>query len=468
MIIELESRILGLKRTELLQFGEEMKWISAEEIGEKGRLDLIRIIRTVFEEEIQKGDSEQLRSLLEKIQSVLDGKSTTQSEENTNAKEKNVEELKQLQTQFENLLVQQEELKNKITSMQSQTDTVESTTAKLPKQQDDQQDTYNLKTSMLRREFKIQGQIGEPGQKDKLAYQSLISQIEIGLGKGYTEEEVTNAVVRSIQAGLQLRSYLEGLAGLTLPRLRKILRFHFQEKSATELYQLLTNISQAQKESPQEFLIRALTIRQKIVFASKEADSKIKYDEQLVQGLFLHALETGLLDETIRAKMRPLLKNDQVADEELIEAMSTAMAAESERATKFNLTGRGKPTSKISKIEAGTPPKPVEAVGKFESEMLATMKTIQAELNTVQSEVASLRTKVDQKDLATPPRLPLNSPVGDQGKQEDYYRGNDYPMCKTCQDENRVRCPHCFKCGGRNHLARHCRSGNEKRLPKRD
>ncbi len=295
MIIELESRILGLKRTELLQFGEEMKWISAEEIGEKGRLDLIRIIRTVFEEEIQKGDSEQLRSLLEKIQSVLDGKSTTQSEENTNAKEKNVEELKQLQTQFENLLVQQEELKNKITPMQSQTDTVESTTAKPPKQQDDQQDTYNLKTSMLRREFKIQGQIGEPGQKDKLAYQSLISQIEIGLGKGYTEEEVTNAVVRSIQAGLQLRSYLEGLAGLTLPRLRKILRFHFQEKSATELYQLLTNISQAQRESPQEFLIRALTIRQKIVFTSKKGDSKIKYDEQLVQGLFLHALETGLL-----------------------------------------------------------------------------------------------------------------------------------------------------------------------------
>ena len=193
----------------------------------------------------------------------------------------------------------------------------------------------------------------------------------------------------------------------------------------------------------------------KIVFASKEADSKIKYDEQLLQGLFLHALEIGLLDETIRAKMRPLLKNDQVADEELIEVMSAAMAAESERATKFNLTRRGKPTSKISKIEVGTPPKPVEAVCKFESEMLATMKAIQAELNTVQSEVASLRTKVDQKDLAIPPRLPWNSPVGDQSKQEDYHRGNDYPMCKICQDVNRVRCPHCFNCGGRNHLARH-------------
>ncbi len=118
----IESRILWLKRTELLQFGEEMKWVSAEEIGEKGRLDLIKIIRTVFEEEIQKGDSKQLSWKPLGKNSVclffLGGDSTTQSEENTNAKEKNVEELKQLQTQFENLLVQQEELKNKITSMQ--------------------------------------------------------------------------------------------------------------------------------------------------------------------------------------------------------------------------------------------------------------------------------------------------------------------------------------------------------------
>ena len=54
------------------------------------------------------------------------------------------------------------------------------------------------------------------------------------------------------------------------------------------------------------------------MFASKESDTKIKYDEGLVQGLFLHALETGLADETIRGKMRPLLKNVSVADKELI------------------------------------------------------------------------------------------------------------------------------------------------------
>ena len=51
-----------------------------------------------------------------------------------------------------------------------------------------------------------------------------------------------------------------------------------------ELYQLLANISQIPKEDTQSFLIRALTIRRKIVFATQESDSKIKYGEELVQG----------------------------------------------------------------------------------------------------------------------------------------------------------------------------------------
>jgi hypothetical protein len=94
---------------------------------------------------------------------------------------------------------------------------------------------------------------------------------------------------------------------LTLARLRKILRFHFHEKNATELYQALTNIAQQPNEDSQAFLMRALTIRQKILFASKESGSEITYDSSLVHSLFLHALETGLKDETIRAKLRPLV-----------------------------------------------------------------------------------------------------------------------------------------------------------------
>lgn len=46
----------------------------------------------------------------------------------------------------------------------------------------------------LRWEFRIIGQIGEAGQKDKLSYTSLINQIEAGQRKGHGEAEIIEAV----------------------------------------------------------------------------------------------------------------------------------------------------------------------------------------------------------------------------------------------------------------------------------
>lgn len=65
-------------------------------------------------------------------------------------------------------------------------------------------------SSMWRKDFKIAGQIGEPGQKDKLTFSSLARQIESGLSRGYPEHDIIDAVIRTITQGLQLRSYLEG------------------------------------------------------------------------------------------------------------------------------------------------------------------------------------------------------------------------------------------------------------------
>ena len=99
------------------------------------------------------------------------------------------------------------------------------------------------------REFKISGQIGEPGQKDKLTFSSLAHQIEQGISKGFPEIEIVDALIRAIAPGLQLRSYLEGKTNLTLPTLRRILRSHYQEKGATELYKQLTSEVQSNKET---------------------------------------------------------------------------------------------------------------------------------------------------------------------------------------------------------------------------
>ena len=65
-----------------------------------------------------------------------------------------------------------------------------------------------------------------------------------------------------------------------------------------------------------------------ILFSSKESGATIEYTPDMAQGLFLHALETGLKNESIRTRVRPLLKQKTVSDEVLIEEMSKAVAIE--------------------------------------------------------------------------------------------------------------------------------------------
>lgn len=84
-----------------------------------------------------------------------------------------------------------------------------------------------------RKDFKISGQIGEPGQKDKLTFSSLARQIENSRNRGYPEIEIVDAVVRAIFPSLQLRSYLEGIPNLTLPTLRCIIPLSREECNRT-------------------------------------------------------------------------------------------------------------------------------------------------------------------------------------------------------------------------------------------
>jgi hypothetical protein len=71
--------------------------------------------------------------------------------------------------------------------------------------------------ALLRRDFKVSGQIGEPGQAEKLTYISLNHQIESGLKRKYTEDEIVDAVIRAISPHTSLRSYIETIQTLVLP-----------------------------------------------------------------------------------------------------------------------------------------------------------------------------------------------------------------------------------------------------------
>lgn len=153
-----------------------------------------------------------------------------------------------------------------------------------------------LTTSAPRRQFKINGQTGEPDQKDKISFSSLARQIQIGLTQGYVESEIVDGVIRAITPGLVLRTYLETYKDLTLDRLKRILRSHYGVKNTPELYQTLASVGPSQNESPQAFLMKALDLKQQILFSSSDEsdDTYLQYDSERIQRLFLRSVETGL------------------------------------------------------------------------------------------------------------------------------------------------------------------------------
>ena len=313
--------------------------------------------------------------------------------------------------------------------------------------------------SDFKREFKFICQIGEPGQKDKLSFVSLVRQIEGALKKGYKSVEVVDAVVRAINPGMRLRSYLEGLDDLTLARLRRILTSHYQEKSATELYRQLSILVQVPQESHQNFLIRALDTRQKILFASQELDTRLKYDPKLVQGMFLHAVDTGLQDEAIRNRLRPSLQTPGVQDEGLIQQMNVVVSDETEKKSKLGTSNRHK-SAKVSEVHASqvegsaqpgiserktnTPEKDSLKEDKF----MAALPAVHTELATLKESVEKNRAREKQFTGAS---------SGYQNQQW-YQRTKG---CPNCQAAGRGEsCDHCHVCGSSDYWTCCCRKRN--------
>ena len=132
------------------------------------------------------------------------------------------------------------------------------------------------------------------------------------------------------------------------------MKAHFKQKSATSLYQELSVLHQQAGESPQDFLVRALNLKQQIIFVSNATDGSIKYEPSLVQALFLHVLETGLQNEAVRAKLRPLLEVASVIDQQLMENVNRIMAAELEHQNKMGVAGRK--GVRVNQAETASPP----------------------------------------------------------------------------------------------------------------
>lgn len=321
---------------------------------------------------------------------------------------------------------------------------------------------------LYRRELKIIGQIGEPNQKDKLAYTSLERQIQRALKKGYDEGEVVEAVIQAIAPGTKLKSYLESRVDLSLQALRQILRTHYIERDATDLYHSLTRAVQDSKETPIQFLVRAMDLRQQIVFASERAKSGLKYSTELIQNQFLQTVLTGLHDDAIRADIKPYLQDSKVKDEVLLEKMTAAYTLEMERKNKLSTTSKTK-TIKIAAVgeeseECGKESyihKPNNKNKHWETNKRDTlMEKVDQGNKAICEAIQDLTTQIASLNQASKPQ-PMRVSEQPNRKYRPQPKTVNRKQCQQCQLSNPDgRCNHCYKCGSAEHWASGCRMRN--------
>ena len=230
------------------------------------------------------------------------------------------------------------------------------------------------------------------------------------------------------------------------------------------------NLCQSPKETPQDFLIRALDLRQQVLFASQAEGGTVKYESSLVHPLFLHAVETGLQDESVRNELRPFLQKVDVTDEELMEQINVVVSEESERKGKLGATNHknvrvnclevdGEQVAPGGQTQSKKPESKKEAKSDRPDRLMVTLEAVQSDIAVLKEAMASQNTREKEK-------VQQRQPFENQWRR----------VFPACQMANQEFCDHCFRYGSSDHFARGCRrgaasipnQGNRRRLPPRD
>ena len=234
------------------------------------------------------------------------------------------------------------------------------------------------------KELKINGQIGSPGQKDKLTYTSLSFQIANARQRGFEDPEICAAVIKAISPGEYLRTYLEMCGNLTLDALIPILRSHFKEKDATLIYSELSNGTQNPSETENEFCLRMMSLRQKVLLMSSE--ERGQYTEELVQGQFQKSLATGFRREAIRQQLRATLKTP-IDDIQLLREIGDVVMNETEHDSKV----KPKPSNEHdSNVKSKPTVNNVKTDNKSKGDGAKTQNPIVAEITKLTTQVSQL------------------------------------------------------------------------------
>lgn len=87
------------------------------------------------------------------------------------------------------------------------------------------------------------------------------------------------------------------------------------------------------RDTPQQFLYRAIRLKQKILLTSKHAGADVKYNPETIQDVFLHTVYQGLghKHDDIRRELKALLADCRVSDELILRHVMKITSDENER-----------------------------------------------------------------------------------------------------------------------------------------
>lgn len=295
--------------------------------------------------------------------------------------------------------------------------------------------TTPASTSLYRRLFKIAGTIGG---RDSLSYLSICSQVKDAKQSGYSDQEITIGIKRAIATGTTLRTYFDTKSDLSLEAILSFLRDFFKQRSASDLFHELSSISQDSGETPTNFLLRALELRQRVLEATGVESHQ--FDDRLVYATFCRSVMTGIRAESVRAHMAKFLvpSREPVGDEVLLREMNAAASMSEEAELKHRKT-------KTS----------VHAVSFEEDSLKKLVQPLMDNMAALTKQVQDLQ-QSGQQSQATGGHSSSSGygPGRRQGGAGD--RQKRRPRCQACTTAREESCPHCFICGSDTHYSPEC------------
>ncbi|KAK2555796.1 hypothetical protein P5673_022405 [Acropora cervicornis] len=220
-------------------------------------------------------------------------------------------------------------------------------------------------------------------------------------------------------------------------------------KAASEVYQQLATVCQQSNESPQQFLLRALDLRNKVNFASQESDCGFNYGLSLIQKTFAKSFETGLRDDILASILRATLCTPGLTDEELMKQVNELASQQAERNTKLATEHQKMTKVDSCEISKGVgEPRSGNPDGDESQKILSEIRQMRSAINDLQGRVNAQRSQTSKPDWGQFPY---------RGRGGSYQP--KYPSwgCQNCKEHGRgEECDHCFACGSSGHVARGC------------